>query len=332
MNEVTKESVAEVLGRPVDQITDEDVAIVKAEIGNEFPEQTTEPSASPATETDEDPVFKLSELKAKDILAEDHPLKDVIAEALKDPLRNERHPNHGIVAENQKTARQALEAKAAAEAEANNLKATLAGILERDKGLNDPEKGIYGGHTEQDVEDGTITTLQYLRDKETFEKAMVASRNIAQDRSQQLQSMWSGIDRETGALKSKHSDADVDGLLKRFVPFDREGKPNPDYRPLTVEEGHFVHLMQSKGGLDKLREQYIEEGKTLGRTEVLQKISGKSGKPLTNEGGSPVKTILNSPIPKTAQELESLPEEQQIKVADEILGVTPTYRPMFAFN
>jgi len=328
MDEVTKEQIAELWGKKPEEITDEELAEIRAEAGK------TDNVVVESVESD-DPVFKLSELREKDPFAEDYPLRERLIERLKDPINDTSHPNHKLIKDNQIAARSALEAKAKAEAELQELQITLAEFMADDKSLNDPVNEVYGGLSRERIRSGVDedhSEMDWLLAKQKFEKTQSIGQRISQSRSAGISETWRNLDTESESLRKTQADADVDSILRRFVPIDRTGKPNADYRPLTFQEGLLVTQIDKQGGFENLKTSLIDEGKKLGRQEVLDVIAKRKTGPITNNKGGSTRPLLNVKLPATEDEFHKLPDEQQQKVADEILGPTQSYKPIFAFR
>ena len=327
----TKEQYAQAVGVGVDEVTEEELKLYN----EENPEQvitedvpTGQPQGDPPIDDnppEEDPVFKRSELLGRDPLAEDFPLRDRLLEALKDPVRNPQHPNHKLVLDLQKGSREALQKVA-------DLEAALQDYNQLAKAQNDPEREVYGGISREDIRNGDDTEhseVDWLLAKQKFERVQSANQNVTERRQAQLQETWSAIDGQAEAVKGLYPDADTESMIKRFVPFDRQGSPNQDHKPLTFEEAYTLGVIDKSGGYAKMRESILSEGRAAGRREVLEEQSKGGGRTITNKTGIPPKPASsNKQI--TAQDFSTMNAEQIAQATNEILGPdTETYEPIF---
>lgn len=292
MDTITREDVAQALtatGLPTtpDQVTDEQLKQFAAELEMEpsLTPPTETPAESPADQPPAEPPP--AEAPAPEPKPDAPPAPRVWTEdELKDPQGNPNHPLHDIWVKERQEKLDLKRRIEELEAKNNPL---------HDKEINDPESETFGAITlEEATLQGGNVMKEYLAARDAYHDGIRSEEAARITQQQQSESeQRAALDRAIEEYKSKIPDANPDAVIRRHGRTLLDGTPNPNFRPLTWEEGHAVNEIEAAGGLAAYKQKLREEGARSAAVPPPQQLAEPPIQSFSNGMGVPPGT----PIP-----------------------------------
>lgn len=287
-----REQLAVILGRRAEDITPEQLKAFEQDMAAESAEPTATEEDSitatvqkPAEATEEkppdEPLYSLKDpVKLREALKAN---PDLFKEVVGDPIHDVDNPLHKPFADTKKWGD-------AEHQERLRLESTLGEVIARigaqaDPTKDDPAKGMYGGMTAEMVDDpdSDVTFAQYQEAERNYNNAQAARA----EHSRLMREESDRLNREETEFKVAHPDANTDAIYDRFSVTTKDGKPNPNYKGLTLAEAHLLLThdparieAQIKAEGDKR----FEEGKKFVLSELAKHTPQKNITSLSSAG------------------------------------------------
>jgi len=179
-------------------------------------------------------------------------------------------------------------------------------------GKDDPENAVFGGVSAEDVDSDSSLFSTYSRARERYYNKQAILAEDARMRANAAREQ----ERTEIEFKAKHPDVDIETIYNDLSVTTKDGKRNPNFRPITLEDGRILQVVRSAGSLEKYVENVklaaYEDGKKAALTEIASKkgVSHLSSK--DQDGDVKIPEI---PKVRTAEDVQKLTPEQFEKFA-----------------
>ena len=308
-----------------DQVVADDFKITEEETVAPASEESTQPPKKPEvkkTEVKEPPEqWALPEDQKDQWIRRDELNEKYYEKAFidSDPLRNEEHPAHKVVKDNQKAAQEALREKARLEKELETAR-KIAFDPEGNALQNDPKRKIYGGISFEDVNDLTDPDHDMSDWLDARDAYNIANRTAEAERLQRESDDAARIEREKAEAgeREKSHRSDLDTVKERYkFDDDTVSKYESQFKEkgVSTEVAFVGQFVIDAGGLEEIKRAAFEEGKKSGGAETMQTVSNNlinKSTDLTNETGKGYTPKQDSfKIPSPEEYLRLSPADKQ---------------------